>query len=227
MTIAENILTVKKCISAYEAKYHREKGSVSLLAVSKGQSVDKIRAAIASGQTAFGENYLQEAINKIAALADQPIEWHFIGHLQSNKTQKIAEYFSWVHSLNNKKNAQRLNDQRSPLLPQLNVCIEVNLHHEPGKSGVPVDEVKSLMSFCQQLPRLTVRGLMAIPTPQKNMLEQRKSFHELYELWHHLREEGFALDTISAGMSNDFEAAIAEGATLVRLGTIIFGTRKS
>lgn len=225
MNIAEHVQQVRDRINAYEKKYARPPGSVFLLAVSKGQSIEKIRAGISAGLNTFGENYVQEAKDKIAQLATEPIEWHFIGHIQSNKTQQIAKYFSWVHSLNNEKSAQRLNDQRSPLLPRLNVLIEVNVYQEQSKSGVMPDQVKSLLRFCQQLPRLHVRGLMAMPPLQKDFAKQRLAFHELYKLYRDLQAHGFNLDTISAGTSEDFEAAIAEGSTLVRLGTVLFGAR--
>lgn len=222
-----NLLSIKKLIAEYEKKYKREKNSVHLLAVSKGQPIEKLQAALAAGQRCFGESYLQEALPKIELLKNGSIEWHFIGPVQSNKTRKIAEQFSWVHSLANTKIAKRLNEQRPSYLPPLNVCIEVNIDHESTKSGVDIDEVLSLAKYCIELPRLKLRGLMAIPAACETVLEQRKAFHSLHNMWHSLREQGFALDTLSMGMSEDFEAAIAEGSTLVRIGTSIFGPRQN
>lgn len=225
--IKTNLLHIKKLIADYEEKYGREKNSVSLLAVSKGQSLEKIQTAFAAGQRCFGESYLQEAMPKIEKLGNESIEWHFIGPVQSNKTRKIAEHFSWVHSLANEKIAKRLNEQRPAYLPPLNVCIEINIDHEITKSGIDIDEVFSLAKYCMELPHLKLRGLMTIPAACETVSEQRKAFHTLYNVWQHLREQGFALDTLSIGMSEDFEAAIAEGSTLVRIGTSIFGPRQN
>jgi PLP dependent protein len=223
--ISNNVVTIKKLIADYEQKYHRDRGSVQLLAVSKHQSIEKMNEAFQAGITAFGENYLQEALPKLAAFADKPIEWHFIGPIQSNKTRKIAEHFAWVHSVDSMKIAQRLNDQRPAHLPLLNICIEVNISHEASKSGVKENELKSLASYCLTLPRIKLRGLMTIPAPHDNAIEQRNEFHKLVSLFHALNKLGIALDTLSMGMSEDFEAAIAEGSTLVRIGTAIFGNR--
>ena len=225
MPISENLSALKTRITAYEEKYGREKNSVTLLAASKGQSVEKILQAFDAGQTRFGENYLQEALAKMLELADKPIEWHFIGAIQSNKTRKIAEHFSWVHSVCDKKIAKRLNDQRPTSLPPLNICIEVNLHHEKTKSGVPISEVKSLTEYCLTLPRLKLQGLMTIPEPKKEFTTQRQVFHELLLLQQSLQQQGVTLNTLSMGMSADIEAAIAEGATIVRIGTALFGPR--
>lgn len=225
MNITNNVQTIQKRIANYEIKYQRSPGSVRLIAASKGQSLEKMQAAIAAGIHCFGENYLQEALNKIALLADQPIEWHFIGQIQSNKTKKIAEYFNWVHSIDDIKIARRLNDHRSPLLRPLNICIELNVHEEKNKAGVNFDEALSLLKSCQQLPRLKVRGLMAIPAPQPDFVAQRASFRPMYQFFKYLNQQGYELDTLSMGMSNDFEAAIAEGSTCIRLGTLLFGER--
>ncbi len=220
-----SITAIKESITAYEMKYGRDPGSVSLLAVSKKQSVEKIEKAALTGQRAFGESYVQEALLKIAALKELDIEWHFIGPIQSNKTRKIAEHFSWVQSVCSAKIAERLNEQRPSHLPPLNICLEVNLNAEPTKSGVTPAEVEALASLCLSLPRLKLRGLMAIPAPADTFAGARANFHSLLTLWQELRDKGFALDTLSMGMSDDFEAAIAEGATIVRIGSAIFGER--
>lgn len=225
MTIATNLTAIKDLILTYEKKYGREEGSVKLLAVSKRQSIEKIKAAVEAGQVAFGENYLQEALLKIRILADPPLEWHFIGPIQSNKTRKIAEHFAWVHSIDNVKIAKRLNDQRPAHLPPLNVCIEVNVSGELTKSGVSLKDTASLTAYCFSLPRLKVRGLMTIPAFHASFIEQRQAYNKLYTLWQQLHQHHGSLDTLSMGMSNDFEAAIAEGSTLIRIGTAIFGER--
>lgn len=224
-SVKNNLLTVKKQIHEYEQQYSRRQDSVFLLAVSKGQSIEKIQQAVEAGQTAFGENYLQEALTKIAAFADKNLEWHFIGSIQSNKTKKIAQYFSWVHSINELAIAKRLSDQRSPELPALNICIEVNISGEASKSGIKIENVLDLAKKITQLPRLCLRGLMAIPAPSATFDEQRKIFHQLKEIFDQLNVNKFHLDTLSMGMSDDMQAAIAEGSTLVRIGTAIFGQR--
>jgi pyridoxal phosphate enzyme (YggS family) len=224
--INENLAAIKQQIARHEIQYQREPGSVALLAASKNQPLEKIIQAYQSGQTRFGENYLQEAIPKITALRDQSIEWHFIGPIQSNKTRKIAEYFDWVHSVDSLKIAKRLNDQRPTHLSPLNICIEVNISQEPTKAGIEPEAVASLITDCLNLPQLKIRGLMVIPSQQYQFSDQRSIFHTTYQLWQSLRQQGFSLDTLSMGMSGDFEAAIAEGSTLIRLGTAIFGERK-
>lgn len=224
-TIEQNLSTIKTLISAYEKKYHRPPNSVRLVAASKTQPSEKIEFAYHAGQHAFGENYLQEALPKIAALSHLDIEWHFIGPIQSNKTKKIAEHFAWVHSIDDIKIAKRLNDQRPAHLPPLNICIEVNVSDEKTKSGVGMNDVMSLVTACGTLPKLKLRGLMAIPAIHHDFLEQRKEFHKLFTLYESLNTKGFSLDTLSMGMSDDFEAAIAEGATIIRIGTAIFGSR--
>lgn len=223
--IKHNLETIKHRIREYEQKYQRTPGSVSLLAVSKKQSPEKIQSAIAAGQTAFGESYLQESLEKKAILNDPNIEWHFIGPIQSNKTKKIAEHFAWVHSVDSIRIAERLNNQRPETLPPLNICIEVNVDNEKTKSGAGPENIHSIIDYCLHLPRVKLRGLMTIPAPKSTFIEQRKSFHELAKLFNQLREKGILLDTLSMGMSDDYEAAIAEGATIVRIGTAIFGAR--
>ncbi len=221
--IRTTLLHIRQHIADCEQKYGRPPNSVQLLAVSKNQPVEKIADAFAAGQTRFGESYIQEALPKIQALADKPIEWHFIGPLQSNKTRKVAEHFAWVHSVDKIHIAKRLNDQRPSHLPPLNICLEVNISHEATKSGIAPEDVASLAAYCATLPHLKLRGLMTIPAPQSSFINQRQPFHQLFLLWQFLRNQyGSSVDTLSMGMSDDFEAAIAEGSTLVRLGRAIF-----
>jgi PLP dependent protein len=223
--IAFNLSTVKARIHQLEKQYARPAHSVSLLAVSKNQPIAAIESALAAGQYAFGENYLQEALAKIIYFKDPALEWHYIGSIQRNKTQKIAQYFQWVHSVDSSLIAQRLNDQRPAHLPPLNICLQVNTSHEARKSGIAADSLPSLARFCTTLPRLQLRGLMCLPAAKTTLAEQRVEFHQLHELFKNITESGIVLDTLSIGMSSDLEAAIAEGATLVRLGTAIFGPR--
>lgn len=223
--IQNNLLTLVKKIREAEKKFHRAPESVSLLAVTKGQPIEKISQAIEAGQQAFGENYLQESLPKIAFFTDKNIEWHFIGPIQSNKTKKIAENFSWVHSIDDFRIAKRLNDQRPENLPLLNVCLEINVSHETTKSGVNSEDIFKLAEYCMTLPRLKLRGLMAIPVQKTEFEEQRIEFHKLNILFKNLHARGFSLDTLSMGMSDDWKAAVAEGATMIRIGTGIFGQR--
>ena len=198
---------------------------VKLLAVSKSQPADKLREAYVAGQRAFGENYVQEAIIKQTQLKDCTIEWHFIGPIQSNKTQLIAQHFAWVHSLDRLKIAQRLNDARAQLLPPLNVCIQINSSDEESKSGVDIDSLAILAKEISAMPHLKLRGLMAIPAPTKDLAKQRAQFKIVGAAFKALQQQGFALDTLSIGMSDDYVAAIQEGATIVRIGSAIFGLR--
>lgn len=201
-------------------------GSVRLLAVSKTFPASAVREAYAAGQTAFGENYLQEALDKIEALRDLPLEWHFIGPIQSNKTRPIAERFAWVHSVDRLKVAERLSAQRPAGLPPLNVCLQVNVSGEASKSGVSPEEVEALALQVAKLPNLKLRGLMSIPAPESGEAAQRLPFARMREIFQHLNRQGMGLDTLSMGMSHDYPAAIMEGATIVRIGTAIFGSRK-
>ncbi len=229
INIENNLKIVRANLNALEQKYHRKPGSVTLLAVSKQQSFTKMKQAFLAGQRAFGESYLQEALEKIQLFQQEKInheiEWHFIGGIQRNKTRQIAEHFAWVHSLDDAMIAKRLNEQRPTHAPRLSICIQVNISQEPTKSGVVFDEVFALAEYCYTLPQLHLRGLMAVPSLQHDFAKQRESFHTLFLLWQALREKGFALDTLSMGMSDDMEAAIAEGATIVRIGQAIFGER--
>ncbi len=198
---------------------------VKLLAVSKAQPASAIREAYVAGQTLFGENYLQEALDKQADLADLPIEWHFIGPIQSNKTQPIAQNFAWVHSVDRLKIAQRLNDARPAGLPPLQICIQVNVSNEESKSGVEPGELENLAQAITALPRLKLRGLMAIPAPTLDTNQQQAQFKQVRQCYDALCAKGLALDTLSIGMSDDYPVAIAEGATIVRVGSALFGAR--
>lgn len=204
----------------------RNPQTVQLIAVSKNQPVAAVLAAYAWGQRAFGENYLQEALDKQAQLAGlSDIEWHFIGPIQSNKTRPIAEHFNWVHSVDRLKIAQRLHEQRPPSLPPLNICVQVNIDDETTKSGVSFQELPELVKTIALLPRLQLRGLMAIPAATNNPAQQRSAFAKLRSAFEALNAQGYGLDCLSMGMSGDMDAAIAEGATFVRVGTDIFGAR--
>jgi pyridoxal phosphate enzyme (YggS family) len=213
---------VQACVGA-----GRDPAGVSLLAVSKLQPAQAVRQALQAGQCAFGENYVQEALDKMAALADLRglIQWHLIGPLQSNKTRAVAEAFDWVHSVDRLKIAQRLSDQRPAGLPPLNVCLQVNTSGEDSKSGAQPDEVPQLAAAVAALPRLRLRGLMAIPEPAQGPQAQQAPHRALRLLLQNLNQRGLALDTLSMGMSDDLEAAVAEGSTMVRVGTALFGAR--
>lgn len=216
---------VAQRISEAEQRFGRNPGAVTLVAVSKTRPAADVRAALACGQQRFGESYLQEALPKIEQLAGLGLEWHFLGPIQSNKTKPIAAHFHWVHSVDRPAIARRLSAQRPPELAPLNVCLQVNISEEPSKSGVSPEHVLELASLVAELPRLKLRGLMAIPAPCDDFERQRIPFRALCDLQQRLVAQGFALDTLSMGMSDDMEAAIAEGATLVRIGTDIFGAR--
>ena len=199
---------------------------VYVLAVSKSKPAAAVREAYIAGQTMFGENYLQEALEKQAQLTDLPIEWHFIGPIQSNKTQAIAQHFSWVHSVDRLKIAQRLNDARPIDLPPLQICIQVNISHEESKSGVQPEALFALASEISHLPQLRLRGLMAIPAPTPDIEAQREQFKQVRRCYEALIAKGFDLDTLSIGMSDDYPIAIEQGATIVRIGAAIFGARQ-
>lgn len=199
---------------------------VNLLAVSKAQPAQVIREAYVAGQTIFGENYLQEALDKQTELSDLAIEWHFIGPIQSNKTQPIAQHFSWVHSIDRLKIAQRLNDARPADLAPLQVCIQLNVGAEASKSGVAASELDAFSTAITALPRLKLRGLMAIPPPTKDENQQRTQFKQVRECYDALLAKGFDLDTLSIGMSDDYQVAIEQGATIVRIGSALFGARR-
>ena len=224
-TIASNLQAVRDAIVAAAAGAGRQANEISLLAVSKTFAPDALREAYLAGQTRFAESYVQEALDKIAALRDIPIEWHYIGPIQSNKTRAIAENFTWVHSVDRLKIAERLSEQRPSQLPELQMCLQVNISMEASKGGVVPDEAGALAHAIAKLPRLKLRGLMAVPAPGDDVAKQRLPFAQLRKLRDQLNRQGLQLDTLSMGMSHDFAAAIAEGATIVRIGTAIFGDR--
>lgn len=223
--IPEALATVLGRIASAARAAGRSPGSVGLVAVSKTFGIDAVRSAAAAGQLAFGENQLQEALVKINATRDLGLSWHFIGPVQSNKTRGVAEHFDWVHSIDRLKVAERLGQQRPQGLPPLNVCIQVNISGEASKSGVAIGDLPALAAAVAGVPRLRLRGLMAIPRPSSDISEQRAGFRSLRELFEQLQSTGLTLDTLSMGMSADLEAAVLEGATLVRIGTDIFGRR--
>ncbi len=226
-TITNRLQAVHQRLTNACTRAGRSADSVTLLAVCKTQPAAAVRAAHAAGQRAFGENYVQEGLAKIEALADlrPQLEWHLIGPLQSNKTRAVAEAFDWVHSIDRLKIAQRLSEQRPAWAEPLQVCLQVNVSGEPSKSGVAPAELPALAQAVAALPRLRLRGLMAVPEPAGDEAAQRQPHRALRELLEALRQQGLALDTLSMGMSADLEAAVLEGATLVRVGTAIFGER--
>ena len=225
MSIPANLQRVRNRIDQAARAAGRDPSDVALLAVSKTHSPAAVRTAFAAGQALFGESYLQEALRKIEALADLDIEWHFIGPIQSNKTKDIARHFDWVHGIDRLKIAERLSAQRPPELGPLNVCIQVNVSGEASKAGVRAAQLPELAGAVAALAGLRLRGLMTIPAPQDDADAQRASFRQLRLARDRLAESHFALDTLSMGMSDDLEAAIMEGATIVRVGTAIFGPR--
>ncbi|AZF44925.1 protein YggS [Pseudomonas sp. R1-43-08] len=221
-TIADNIGLVSQRIRAAADAVQRDASSIHLLAVSKTKPAQAVREAFAAGMYDFGENYLQEALGKQAELTDLPLSWHFIGPIQSNKTRAIAENFAWVHSVDRLKIAQRLSEQRPADLPALNICIQVNVSGEASKSGCTPPDLPALANAISALPRLKLRGLMAIPEPTDDRAAQDAAFATVRELQASLN---LPLDTLSMGMSHDLESAIAQGATWVRIGTALFGAR--
>lgn len=225
--IASNIQQVHQRISRACVLSQRPVQSVTLLVVTKTFGPDAVREAFAAGERRFGENYVQEGVDKIAALAElrSQAEWHLIGPLQSNKTRVVAEQFDWVHSVDRLKIAQRLSEQRPPHLAALQLCLQVNISGEASKSGLAPDEVAAVAREVAGLPRVRLRGLMAIPEPAGDFDAQRAPHRALRLLMEHLNADGLALDTLSMGMSADLDAAVAEGATMVRVGSAIFGSR--
>lgn len=223
----ERLRAVRQRIAKAAIAAGREPSAVRLLAVSKTFGAPAVSALAACGQQAFGENYVQEALEKQAVLRDLPLEWHFIGPIQSNKTRAIAENFAWVHGIDRLKIAERLSLQRPPDLPPLQACLQVNVSGEASKGGVAPDQLPTLADAVARLPGLRLRGLMTIPAPTADPAAQRAAFGELRGLFDALSSRGHALDTLSMGMSADLEAAITEGATIVRVGTALFGERKS
>ena len=221
----ENLKQIKISIQKYCKDADRDPEDVILIGASKSQSVDKINVAYEAGLNHFGENYLQEAENKIA-LTNKDITWHFIGAIQTRKAKKIAELFDWVHTVENIRVAERLNSARPADKPPLNVCIQLNIDEEDTKSGIKKEELENLITSLSHLENLVVRGLMVIPRPRETEIEQRKIFEEVTKIYKSLNQKGMNLDTLSMGMSSDFGSAIKEGATMIRIGTAIFGSRK-
>ena len=224
--VTENLPVIRDLLATAAKEAGRDPEHVRLLAVSKRQALKKVADLAAAGQRDFGENQVQEALDKMPELSAYPIVWHFIGTVQSNKTRSIAEHFDWVHAVDRAKIARRLSAQRPDHLDDLNICLMVNIDDEASKSGVRPEELLALATACTELPKLRLRGLMCLPAIRATMDEQRKPFARLRELKEELQAAGIRLDTLSMGMSGDFAAAIAEGATIVRVGTALFGQRK-
>ena len=223
--VTENLRKIRDLLAISAIEAERDPETVKLLAVSKRQPLDKIFAAASLGQQDFGENIVQEGLEKIRAAAEAGFTWHFIGHLQSNKTRAVAENFDWVHTIDKLKVAIRLSRQRPAALPPLNVCLQVNVDDEPAKSGVGVEALPELAAACAELPNLRLRGLMCLPKIRYEFEEQRRPFARLREMADTLRDQGIETDTLSMGMTGDYRAAIFEGATIVRIGTALFGER--
>lgn len=223
--LIDNWSATRARISSAALRYGRAPESVTLLAISKGQPAEALRRIAALGQRDFGENYLQEALAKMDALEDQRLTWHFTGQIQGNKTRPIAERFAWVHTVDRERIAVRLDEQRPAHLPPLNICVQVSLAHETGKGGVEPAALEALATRVRELPRLRLRGLMCIPPHRDSFEEQLALFQQLSALRDELTARGFELDTLSMGMTADLDAAIAAGATCVRIGTAIFGAR--
>ena len=224
--VTENYRKIQDLLAKAAADAGRPGDPVRLLAVSKKKPVEAILAAAAAGQRDFGENFVQEGLEKIENCGRDDLVWHFIGHLQSNKTRAVAQHFQWVHTIDRLKIARRLSDQRPQHAPDLNVCIEVNIDEEPQKGGVSPGETADLAREIARLPRLTLRGLMCLPAIREGFEAQREPFAALRRLYEALNDEGLRLDTLSMGMSADYAAAIHEGATIVRIGTALFGARE-
>lgn len=225
--VTENLALINDSLAFSALEAGREPTNVKLLAVSKKQPVEKVLAAAAAGQVNFGENFAQEAVAKINQTKGHQLIWHFIGHLQSNKTRVVAENFDWVHTVDSAKTARRLSNQRPEDLGALNICLQINIDDEHGKSGITVAGLPELAAACVELPNLTLRGLMCMPALRTTFDKQRTPFKELRRMLESLRDQHIELDTLSMGMSADYRAAIFEGATIVRIGTAIFGERTS
>lgn len=228
VSIAMSLAELLENIRRAEQEFQRTPNSVMCLAVSKTHTIKAIESLYEQGQRHFGENYVQEAVDKISHCDKKDLIWHFIGHIQSNKTALIAQHFDWVQSLDREKIAQRLSEQRSADKPPLQVCIQVNISTEAQKSGVMLDEVEPLMKLIDKLPNLQLRGLMALPLLKPDFAQQRQLFAEFYQFYQHVqRNTAIELDTLSMGMSQDYRAAIAAGSTMIRIGTALFGPRAS
>ena len=223
--VTENLRKIRDLLAEAAVDAGRDADAVKLLAVSKKQPLERLRAAISAGQRDFGENQVAEGIEKIAVMADESLIWHFIGHLQTNKTRAVAEHFQWVHSVDRLKTAKRLSDQRPEVMGELQVCLQVNVDAEASKSGVAPEDLLGLAQQVVTLPRLRLRGLMCLPRIRTDFEAQREPFARLRSLASDLRAAGIDTDTLSMGMSDDYRAAIFEGATIVRIGTAVFGPR--
>ena len=223
--VTENLALISDLLAFSAVDAEREPDAVKLLAVSKKQPLSKILAAVEAGQRDFGENFVQEGLEKIDQTKNLNLVWHFIGHLQNNKTRLVAENFDWVHTIDKLKTARRLSEQRPAALGPLNICLQVNIDDEPGKSGIAIDVLPELAAACVELPNIKLRGLMCLPAIRPEFEQQRLPFARLRELADALRDSGVATDTLSMGMSGDYRAAIFEGATIVRIGTALFGDR--
>lgn len=223
--IEQNYNHIQKLIFTAKTQYNRENENISLLAVSKKQPLTAIKEAYNLGQLDFGENFVQEGVEKIKELNNKNINWHFIGHIQSNKTRLISENFDWVHTVDRIKIAERLSKQRPEHANNLNICIQINVDDEKTKSGIDIKNVFDLCYAIDELPNLNLRGLMCLPMTRSDHEQQRQPFKVLKKLYEHLNKERFHLDTLSMGMTNDFSAAIQEGSTIIRIGTALFGPR--
>lgn len=223
--VTENLALISDLLAISAVEAGREPDAVKLLAVSKKQPLPKILDAARAGQRDFGENFVQEGLEKIKKTKDLDLVWHFIGHLQNNKTRVVAENFDWVHTVDNLKTARRLSEQRPESLSPINICLQINIDNEAEKSGIVVDELAELAAACTTLPSLTLRGLMCLPAIREEFSEQRVPFAMLRTMADDLRASGIETDTLSMGMSGDYRAAIFEGATIVRIGTALFGER--
>jgi pyridoxal phosphate enzyme (YggS family) len=223
--VTENLGLIKDLLASSALEAGREPDAVSLLAVSKTQPVSRVLAAAAAGQRDFGENFVQEGLEKIAVTRDQNLVWHFIGHLQNNKTRLVAENFDWVHTIDTLKTARRLSEQRPEALGPLNICLQVNVDNEASKSGLAPEALPELAAAVAELPLLSLRGLMCLPATRIEFDAQRQPFARLRKMAESLSDMGYGNDTLSMGMSGDYRAAIFEGATIVRIGTALFGPR--
>lgn len=223
--ISDNLNHIRSNIHRLENAYQRTSNSVQLLAVSKKKPVGDIQQAIQAGQRSFGENYADEGVEKILAIADASLDWHYIGHIQSNKTRLIASHYDWVQSVERAKILERLAQHRPEQMPPLNICLQVNIDGEDSKSGCTPQQLTELAALAADQPRIILRGIMAIPAPQTDVSAQRAVFAQLADLYQSLQSSYPQMDTLSMGMTGDMEAAIAEGATMVRIGTAIFGSR--
>tara|TARA_Y100000389_G_scaffold204444_1_gene257040 strand:- start:2565 stop:3245 length:681 start_codon:yes stop_codon:yes gene_type:complete len=225
MEVKKKIKEIKETLISTAIEANRDPKEIKLLAVSKRQPTKKIIDAYKAGQRDFGESFVQEGLEKIQEIKKLDIKWHFIGHLQSNKTRAVAENFDWIHTIDNSKTIQRLNDQRPKSLRPLNICLQIKVDEEPSKFGINASELPKLVSICANLPKISLRGLMCLPAIRTGFKEQRKPFKKLKDLADVLICNGIKIDTISMGMSGDYKAAIFEGSTIVRIGTTIFGER--